>query len=120
MQKAVKFLKLIGFITAILLLFGFSGCDLLGVDDENNKPVKTAAPAFTPETGTYDVFQSATITCATEGAEIYYTTNGETPTTNSFLYSTSINLYSTITLKAIAVKEGMERCTKSKTNNKCD
>ncbi|MBP5516954.1 MAG: chitobiase/beta-hexosaminidase C-terminal domain-containing protein, partial [Bacteroidales bacterium] len=51
---------------------------------------------------------NVTITCATEGATIYYTTNGSTPTTSSSSYSTTITgLPDNTTVKAIAVKSGM-------------
>ena len=38
-----------------------------------------AAPSFTPGGGTYNTAQSVTITCATEGAKIYYRTDGNSP-----------------------------------------
>jgi len=50
-----------------------------------------------------------TITSATSGATIYYTTNGSTPTASSTLYSGAFDLMITTktTIKAIAVKSGM-------------
>lgn len=47
-----------------------------------------------------------TITSAT-GATVYYTTNGDEPTLNSDVYSNSFAITETITVKAIAVSEGM-------------
>ena len=56
--------------------------------------------------GSYASTQSVTLTSATSGAEIYYTTDGTTPTKESNKYSTAVSIASTSTLKAIAVKEG--------------
>ena len=67
-----------------------------------------ATPTFNPAAGTYKEAKSVTISCATTGATIYYTTNGDTPTTDSNVYSSAINVSETTTIKAIAVKEGME------------
>ena len=66
-----------------------------------------ATPIFTPAEGTYISEQSVTITCATGDATIYYTTDGNDPTTNSSVYETPINVRSTTTIKAFAAKEGM-------------
>lgn len=50
---------------------------------------------------------SVTLTCATEGATIYYTLDGSEPTSASTQYSSAISLTETKTIKAIAVKAGM-------------
>lgn len=67
-----------------------------------------AAPTFSPAGGTYSAAQKVTISCATTGADIYYTTNGSTPTTGSAKYTTPISVSATTALKAIAVKSGLE------------
>lgn len=66
-----------------------------------------AAPTFSPEEGSYISAQSVSISCDTEGATIYYTTDGSDPTTSSSVYSSPIEVASTTTIKAIAVKEGL-------------
>ncbi len=73
----------------------------------------TAAPAaktptFSVAEGTYFETQNVTITTATAGATIYYTTDGTTPTTGSSVYSEAIAVSTDMTIKAIAVKDGLE------------
>jgi chitinase len=50
----------------------------------------------------------ATITCATTGASIYYTTDGSEPTTASSAYSSALTFTQTTTLKAKAFKNGLK------------
>jgi uncharacterized protein YidB (DUF937 family) len=66
----------------------------------------TAIPAFSPASGIYTVPQSVTITDATPGATIYYTTNGTKPTTASSAYTGPISVGASETLQAIAVASG--------------
>ena len=49
---------------------------------------------------------TVTIACATDGATIYYTTNGDEPTTSSSEYSKALTINATQTIKAIATKDG--------------
>jgi hypothetical protein len=65
-----------------------------------------AAPIFSPAPGTFVTTQTVTLTDATAGAAIYYTTNGATPTTGSTLYSGAITVSATETIKAIAFVSG--------------
>ena len=51
--------------------------------------------------------KTVTLTCATDGADIYYTTDGTVPTASSTKYTEPIALTETATIKAIAVKSGM-------------
>jgi hypothetical protein len=64
------------------------------------------APTFSLAAGTYSTSQKVTISDATAGTTIYYTTNGTTPTTSSTKYSSAISVSATETLKAIAVESG--------------
>ena len=65
-----------------------------------------ATPTFSPAAGTYDQAQNVSISCATEGATIHYTTNGNDPTESSSTYSSAISVTSTTTIKAKAFKSG--------------
>lgn len=69
---------------------------------------KAATPEFSPAAGTYTLSQNVIITSATEGAVIHYTTDGSTPSSESPSYSNPILVDKTMTIKAIAVKEGMD------------
>ncbi|ULQ60955.1 Ig-like domain-containing protein [Brucepastera parasyntrophica] len=65
-----------------------------------------ATPVINTNTGTATT--QFTLTTATVGADIYYTTNGTTPTTASTKYTAAFTLASgSHTIKAIAVKTGM-------------
>lgn len=66
-----------------------------------------ATPTFSQEGGSYCGTQSVTISCSTGGASIYYTTDGTTPTSSSTLYSSAISVSADMTIKAIAVKDGL-------------
>lgn len=57
---------------------------------------------------------SATISCATAGASIYYTVDGSTPTSASTAYSEALTITDTTTVKAIAVKDGVSSSVTSK------
>ena len=71
------------------------------------RPERVATPTFTPEAGVYAAVQSVAIACETEDATIYYTLDGEDPTTESTVYSEAITVSETTTIKALAVKEGL-------------
>lgn len=65
-------------------------------------PVVIEAPVFTPKEGTYMDKVSVSIAAA-EGLKIYYTLDGEEPTTASTLYEAAFDLTETTTVMAIAV-----------------
>ena len=66
-----------------------------------------ASPEFSVESGAVNSGTEVTITCSTEGAKIYYTTDGNEPTASSTEYTAAIRITEAVTLKAIAVKDGM-------------
>lgn len=65
-----------------------------------------ATPTFTPAAGVYGETQTVTISCTTEGAAIYYTTDGSTPTEDSTPYTNPITVEETTTINAIAIADG--------------
>lgn len=67
---------------------------------------QTSSPTFSPAAGTYTSPQKVTISDATAGAAIFYTTDGTPPTTSSTQYTGPITISSTVTIKAIAVASG--------------
>ncbi|MBN1243788.1 MAG: chitobiase/beta-hexosaminidase C-terminal domain-containing protein [Spirochaetales bacterium] len=69
---------------------------------------QVATPSISPATGTYGSARTVSITCATEGAEIRYTTDGEDPTVTSTLYAAAFEVSATTTVKARAFKSGLD------------
>ena len=72
---------------------------------------QVSTPNLSLAAGTYPTDQSVTISCATAGAVIYYTTDTTTPSPSSPPYGAPIAVAgngTTSTVKAIAVKEGMK------------
>jgi nucleoid-associated protein YgaU len=66
-----------------------------------------AAPTFSPAEGEFTDAQSVTISTATEGAEIRYTTDGSEPTAASgSVYSGPLQVPATTTIRAVASKTG--------------
>jgi Chitobiase/beta-hexosaminidase C-terminal domain len=65
--------------------------------------MRAATPNFSPFAGTYTSPVSLTMSDKSPGTKIYYTTNGNTPTTSSTLYTGAIQISHTTTVKAMAV-----------------
>ena len=67
-------------------------------------------PEFSISSGSYLEEQTIEITCETEGATIYYTTDETDPTTESTAYDAAnpLKVSESVVIKAIAIKEGME------------
>lgn len=63
-----------------------------------------ATPTFSVASGLYANTQSVELSCATDGATIYYTIDGSEPTSSSTEYSTAISVSKSTTIKAVAIK----------------
>lgn len=70
-----------------------------------------ADPVIAPAAGYVKAGTEVTITCETEGAKIYYTTDNVNPTAESTEYTGAFELTASCTVKAIAIKEN---CVNSK------
>ena len=70
--------------------------------------IKCAAPTFDPAEGTYNSAQSVAISTVTEGATIYYSTDGYDPSDiDGIKYTVPVSISEDTTLKAIAYKAGI-------------
>jgi len=90
-----------------------SNAQALGIDNVSIKANGTsnpvaATPEFSPAAGTYTSAQSVTISCATSGASIYYTTDGSDPDNTKTPYTGAISVTSTTTIKARAYADGYD------------
>ena len=102
--------KVTGIAVAAVLASGMISCSN-GSDDPVMPPVSgkqtVATPAFSVASGAVNSGTEVTISCATEEAKIYYTTDGSEPTASGAEYTAAISITEAVTLKAIAVKSGM-------------
>lgn len=67
--------------------------------------VRCATPVADPVAGEVADNSDIALSCATAGASIYYTINGDAPTSESTLYEGPITITDAMTLKAIAIKD---------------
>nr|WP_260981977.1 chitobiase/beta-hexosaminidase C-terminal domain-containing protein [Paenibacillus sp. 32O-W] len=74
---------------------------------EPEPPEQVVKPVASPVGGEVSLGTKVTLSTATDGATIYYTTDGSDPTRSSVEYTAPIEMTSETTIKAIAVKEGM-------------
>jgi hypothetical protein len=69
---------------------------------------QVSAPQIKPDSVSFIDSVIVVLSCATDGAEIHYTTNGQAPSQSSPTYSSPIKITSTITIRAIAYKAGSD------------
>lgn len=77
--------------------------DVYGLLASGTQP---ATPVISPASETASAPVHVSITDATAGATIYYTTNGTVPTTSSTIYKHAFGIAATATVEAIAVANG--------------
>jgi N-acetylneuraminic acid mutarotase len=82
--------------------------DFLAFNDlwEFQPPVTVPEPTFDLPAGPYTTVQTVNIADTNPDASIYYTTNGQKPTTSANLYSGAITVSSVETIQAIAIVKG--------------
>ncbi|WP_230192062.1 chitobiase/beta-hexosaminidase C-terminal domain-containing protein [Paenibacillus sp. CECT 9249] len=71
------------------------------------EPEQVSKPVASPAGGAVPAGTTVTLSTYTNDAMIYYTTDGSTPTSSSIEYTAPIEVTGGMTLKAIAVKDGM-------------
>ncbi len=88
---------------------GHARIESMEVVYEVSAATQVATPAITPNGGEVSATDPISISCATEGASIYYTIDGSEPSAeNGTLYAAPFTLAEAATVKAIAVAEGLD------------
>ena len=78
-----------------------------GSDTGGNGGAQSAPPAAPTISGKTSFSDSTTVSLSgPDGADIYYTLDGSTPTSESTMYSEEFGLSETTTVKAVAIKDG--------------
>lgn len=97
-------------VSALMLIsFLFFGCKgEIQYVDRIVEVEKTYAASVTFEATGAEGLVNVTMATTTEGAKIYYTTDGTEPSAESTSYSNTVAISEDTVFKAIAVKEGME------------
>ena len=102
-------------VPCLLLALVFTGCGANNFTAATTPPktspstpaaAATATPAFSPAPGTYPSAQTVTLSSATPGSAIYYTTDGTAPTASSARYSGAIPVGASVVVEAMAVASG--------------
>ena len=96
-----------GILAVAFTMIWIAGCGSGG--GGGTQQTQTAAtPTFSPAGRTFTAAQSVSLSDATAGASIYYTTDGTTPSSASTLFAaaTPIAVSSTTTIQAIAIATG--------------
>ncbi|MDR2650667.1 MAG: chitobiase/beta-hexosaminidase C-terminal domain-containing protein [Clostridiales bacterium] len=93
-------------IKAVAVASGYTNSDISEYVFRGKASAKTAAPTSDTASGTVSWGSVITLKSSTNGAQIYYTANGDNPTTSSVLYTGPITITQNVTIKAFAVSRG--------------
>ena len=103
MKKTSRIITLV--LSFLLVVSTFIGTNVYA----SSKVLKTVSKVTSSlSSGTYSTEKTIALRTLTNGAKIYYTTNGSNPTTKSTRYTKAIKITKTTTIKAIAAKSGMK------------
>ncbi|NPV90426.1 MAG: hypothetical protein HPY50_06615 [Firmicutes bacterium] len=113
-MKTFKGLKGVLVLITVLALLCNTAIASAATKKKATTPAKTVAmavvatPKLSVKAGTYKTAQRVTISVATSGSKIRYTTDGSEPNESSNAYSGAISINETTTVKAKAFKTGMK------------
>ena len=93
-------------LKAIAVVSGYTNSQLASAAYTITVLPAVSSPTFLPPAGSYNSAQSVSISDATPGANVYYTTDGTMPTTSSMAYTGPVTVASSESLEAIAVATG--------------
>lgn len=83
--------------------------DNIKISCQQSEVTQVATPVLTPRSTNFTDQLTVTATCATDGATIYYTTDGSEPTTGSAMFpAEGLTLTETTTVKAMAANGELE------------
>ena len=95
----------LGSVSALSKSISSHGCQIYRISSNANKVI---SPTFSLKSSSFTGNCTVSLTTLTTNAKIYYTIDGTDPTATSFEYNSPIILTQTTTIKAIAIKNGME------------
>lgn len=93
--------------SAIACTFAVLAVGLTSCGSSSGKD-RVATPTFSPEARTFGPGFDVDIACGTPEAVVHYTTDGTDPSADSTEYGAPIRVVATVTIRAVAIKRGMQ------------